>query len=98
MKNKIEWIAEIDAMYNDCKKNIESYAINVNTMEELSIFYDKSLKEFYTFMPYYSFNIYIQDKLDYLMILELNQYGLNKSVELHNLYTGLFKKIKDKIR
>ncbi|MCT3979666.1 hypothetical protein HZQ31_03710 [Elizabethkingia anophelis] len=98
MKNKMEWIAEIDAMYDGCKKNIESYAINVNTMEELSIFYDKSLKEFYTFMPYYSFNIYIQNKLDYLTVLELNQHGLNKSLELHTIYTELYKKISEKIQ
>lgn len=98
MKNKIEWIAEIDTIYNNCEKNIKDYAINVNTIEELSVFYNESLKEFYTFMPYCSFNIYIQDNLDYLTILELNQYGLNKSVELHDLYTGLFKKINEKIK
>lgn len=89
MKTKKDFEVEIEKAYEQCRMNIINVSKNVESEGDLNIFCNDSMKEFYAFMPYYSFNIYLSE-LSYEDSLEMNGYGLQKSKELHDLYTELF--------
>ncbi|WP_434981055.1 hypothetical protein [Daejeonia sp. YH14] len=89
MRTKLDFRNEINTIYQDCKDKLKSFSDEVQSLEDLGKFYDKSLQEFYKFMPYYSF--YIYKDLSYEDCLELNGYGLEKSGDLHKYYSYLYK-------
>lgn len=89
MKTKKDFEIEIEKAYEQCRMNIINASKNVKKEDDLTIFYNDSMQEFYSFMPYYSFYIYLSE-LSYKDSLEVNGYGLQKSKELHDLYTELF--------
>lgn len=91
MKIKADFENEIEKVFEQCRMNIINASRNVEKEDDLTIFYNDSMKEFYAFMPYYSFYIYLSE-LSYEDSLEMNGYGLQKSKELHDLYTELFLK------
>ena len=62
MRTKLDFRNEINTIYQDCKDKLKSFSDEVQSLEDLGKFYDKSLQEFYKFMPYYFF-IYISEKI-----------------------------------
>lgn len=89
MKTVEIFINEINELFKDCKNKIIEYSIEIKNEKGLQEFYNKSLFEFYRLMPYYSFYIYFEN-LSYEDSLEVNNYGLTKSKELHDLYSQIF--------
>ncbi|UKB82102.1 hypothetical protein LF887_13910 [Chryseobacterium sp. MEBOG06] len=89
MKTKKDFEIEIEKAYEKCRMNIINASKNIKKEDDLIIFYNNSMQELYSFMPYYSFYIYLSE-LSYEDSLEVNGYGLLKSKELHDLYTELF--------
>lgn len=95
MKSKNDYINLIDEKFEQIKQKILLYSQNISTDGDLHDFYDNCLNEFYSFMPFYSFKL--ANDLCYSQFLEVNQYALQKSNELHGLYTRLFNEKKDSL-
>lgn len=95
MQSKFDYLKEIDEKFLEIKRNIFSYSESVTSIEELHSFYDNCLNEFYKFMPYYTFKL--AQNLSDDDFLYVNQCALDKSNELHLIYTKLFNEIKENL-
>lgn len=89
MKTKEDFIQEIKVVAINTEANIRNFSTNVIDEQTLHQFYGRCLELFYRFMPYYCFMLPFHHLSEDEM-LEINQFGLDKSQELHKLYSKIY--------
>lgn len=89
MKTKADFIQEIKVLAKNTEANIKNFSTKVVDEQTLHQFYDRCLEQFYKFMPCYCFMMPF-NHLSEVEMLEINQFGLDKSQELHKLYSRIY--------
>lgn len=89
MKTKEDFIQDIEVLAINTEANIKHFSTLVVDAQTLHQFYDRCLEQFYRFMPCYCFMLPF-NHLSEKEMLEINQYGLDKSRELHEIYSRIY--------
>ena len=89
MKTKEDFIQEIKVLAINTEANIRNFSTKVVDAQTLHQFYDRCLEQFYKFMPCYCFMLPFHHLSEEEMF-EINQFGLDKSDELHKLYSRIY--------